>query len=462
MSLCKRLTLKKLLLIAIALLLFPISAPASAQSSCTADSPCELEVWIVFTDHRLDWAKERANEFMELHPEYTVTIVPQENYFTLLDAYALASDQGITPEISQISDIGTRFVLDAGYFKPVYEIIAGREEVLGHPVDFEDFIPLLSSYYTLDGEWASVPWNSSTPILYANMNLLRQVGLDAPLPTTWQELEAACVQLQPLVDDGTITGCFTAPLESWHFEQWLAQHNADLVNNGNGRDERATEVDLTSDAAIAIAQWHQDMYNSGYFVYTGSRDDTRGPLQVFSSQQAAFYISTSASAGSVTASAAETGVEVLTGRMPYNADFGWTGNIIGGGSMWITDGLEPEIEEGALAFLLFFSNTENAASWHQISGYVPVRQSAVDLLEEQDWYEQNPNFLVASQQLADGQVTSATRGAVLGPFTEIRHLISQALENAMLTGGDVTAIMAQAEEEANVLLEDYNLLFVGE
>lgn len=460
MSLCKRLPIRMLLLVAIVMLLVPISAPASAQSSCTPDSPCEIEVWIVFTDHRLDWALERADEFMARHPEYKVTITPQESYFALLDAYALAAEQGTTPEIAQVFEVGTQFVLDAGFFKPVNQIIAGRDEVLGEPVNFEDFIPVIASYYSIEGEWASVPWNTSTPILYANMNLLRQAGLDAPLPKTWQELDAACAELQPLVDNGTITGCWTMSFESWLFEQWLAQQNAELVNNGNGREGRATEVNLTSDAAIAIAQMVKDMYSKGYFVYTGVRDDFRGSVQVFSSQQAAFMINTSAAAGSVAATAAESDIEILADRMPYNGDVGWTGNIIGGATMWVSDGLDPAVEDGALAFLLFFSNTENAASWHQVSGYVPVRQSAVDLLEQQGWYEENPNYLIASQQLADSQITPATRGAVLGTFSETRHLITQALEDGMLTGGDVGEYMADAEQDANVLLEDYNLLFV--
>ena len=42
--------------------------------------------------------------------------------------------------------------------------------------------------------------------------------------------------------------------------------------------------------------------------------------------------------------------------MVYDADVGWTGNILGGATMWITDGLgEPEIEDardGLLALLL--------------------------------------------------------------------------------------------------------------
>ena len=144
-------------------------------------------------------------------------------------------------------------------------------------------------------------------------------------------------------------------------------------------------------------------------------------------------------------------------------EVGWTGNILGGATMWISDGLSPEAEEGALAFLLFFSNTENSADWHKTSGYVPIRYSSIELLESEGWYEENPNFFVASEQLGDSQVTRATEGC------NIRHIcrnsrtsITQVIEDAMLLGGDPAELLAAAEEEANIALEEYNFLYVDE
>jgi len=435
-------------------------APAQAQG-CSADAPCELNALIGFTDHRLDWAVERAVEFGEMFPQYVVNIESFSDYEPLLDSYILSQEQGNPPEIMQLFEVGTQFAIDSGYFKPASQIIAGREEVLGQPVDFDDIIPVVSSYYTIGGEWSSVAWNTSTPILYANLNILNAAGIEE-LPVTWQEVEAACAQLQPMMEAGDINGCIVWPNHGWFFEQWLAQQNTELVNNGNGREARPTEVLLTSDAALNIVQWHKDMYNAGYYAYSGVQRDWPGTVQAFNSEQLPFIMTSSASAGGIMNNAAENGIEVGTSTMVHDGEVGWTGNILGGATMWITDGLEPEVEEGAMAFLLFFSNTANSASWHQVSGYVPVRNSSVAMLEEQGWYEENPNFLTASIQLGESEVTIATQGAVFGTFVETRNIITQAIEDAMLTDRDVGEIMAEAEAEANVLLEEYNLLYVDE
>ncbi len=460
-------------LVIIASLLVAI-APGAAQEKT------DIEVWIAFVDFRLDWAVDVANKFNEAYPQYNVTIQEYTDYEPLLDAYTLAQEQGNPPEVIQLFEVGTQFALDSGWFRAVSEIVAGREEIGGQAVAFDDIVPVVSGYYTIGGDWSSVPWNTSTPIFYANTNLMEQAGVEA-IPTTWQELEAACEQFQPLKEAGTIAGCITWPNHGWFYEQWLAQQNELLVNNGNGREGRPSEVNLTSDASVNIVQFHKDMYDKGYYVYSGVQRDWTGTVQSFSSQQVPFIMTSSASAGGITNSALETGFDVVTSRMVYDGEVGWTGNIIGGATMWITAQDDPAVEEGALAFLLYFNNTENAASWHAASGYVPIRDSAITLLENVaadndlgwdidnktrnalpagNWFELNPNFRTASDQLGESELTLATAGAVFGTFVETRNIVTQAIEDVMLLGLDPAERLAAAEAEANVLLGEYNQLYV--
>jgi len=449
---------RKGLLFSLLLVIFAVMSvvPAVAQ-----DDPTQIEVWIAFTDFRLDWAVDRAAEFNEMYPEYEIVIQEFSDYEPLLEAYTLAQQQGNQPAAIQLFEVATQFALDSGWFKSVNEIIAGRDAILDQPVDFDDIVEVVSAYYTIDGEWASVAWNTSTPILYANMNLLSEAGVEE-IPTTWQELEAACAMFEGMMEAGDLSGCITWPNHGWFFEQWLAQQNTLLTDNGNGRDGRASEIILTSDAAINILQWHKDMYNAGYYAYSGVQRDWPGTVQAFNAQQVPFIMTSSASAGGITQAAAENGVEVVTSNMVYDAEVGWTGNILGGATMWVSDGLDPEIEEVVTAFLLFFSNTENSADWHKVSGYVPVRNSSIELLQSEGWYDENPNFLVASTQLGESEVNRATEGAIFGTFVETRDIITQAIEDVMLTDAEVIDVLTDAEQEANILLEEYNLLYVEE
>ena len=50
---------------------------------------------------------------------------------------------------------------------------------------------MLSYYASADGNLYSMPFNSSTPILYYNKDAFARAGLDPDRPpTTWQEVEA--------------------------------------------------------------------------------------------------------------------------------------------------------------------------------------------------------------------------------------------------------------------------------
>lgn len=432
------------------------AAALTVMPSFAQTTPTDVRVWIGFTDKRLDWVREVAAQFNEEHPEYNVIVDGYANYEEILDATVLAIDQGNPPAVVHWFEVGTQFARDSGYFKPIEDAIAGREEILGVTVDVSDFIPPVSSYYTVEGKFTSMPWNSSSPILYSNMELLREAGIETP-PATWQEVEAACEAIMAL---GKTQGCITWPNHGWFFEQWLAQQDATIANNDNGRTERATEILLNSDAAVTTATWWQDLYNKGYYTYTGVQRDWDGTQQGLQSGNVAMIITSSADAGNITTAAAENNVEVVTSRMPYNDETGWTGNLIGGGSLWLMNGLDPVVEDGAVAFMLYLNTTENAAAWHKLTGYLPITTSSAALLEEEGWFEENPNFRVAYDQINDSTVTTATRGAMLGTFNETRNVLTQAIEDLMLQGGDPAERLTAASEEANELLAEYNQLYV--
>jgi sn-glycerol 3-phosphate transport system substrate-binding protein len=469
-------------LIGMALVIFAISGLAAAQT-CSEDAPCDIVMWQIFSDHRGDWAIDAANRFNDLYPQYNVIVEQPGDYFQLLDQYTLAQEQGNPPAIAQVFDAGLQFSADSGFFKYADDIIAGRDEILGQAVNFDDIIPVVSRYYTVDGRWASVAWNTSTSISYANMDLLGAAGIES-IPTTWNELLAACEALEAAAAAGNLPenyeGCAAWPFDNWFSEQWLAQMNQFLVNNENGRAGRATELLLTTDEFTSIANFYQELYNNDYYVYTGTRRDWTGTRNLFGNGQVAFALFSSASARGVLEDAAATGFEVQTGFLIRNDDYDWAGNILGGATMWITDGLEPEIEDGAMAFLLFMSNTENSASWHTASGYVPIRTSSVELLsnlqpdnnlfwdvdaqtltsiDSSDWYADNPNFLTASSQLGESTVNNATAGAKFGTFRETRDLIEAGMEDVMLNGRDPMTVFSDVKAEADVLLEEYNFLY---
>ncbi len=447
--------MKKLVLVSIVLVM--MLALAVPMSSTGAQDKIPIDVWISFQDYRLDWAQNVAAEFNAVYPQYEVNITGGYSYETMFAQVAVAAEQGQLPAVVHYFEAATQDARDSGLFKPIAEALDGRTEINGLPVDLDDYVDPVIAYYTLDGEFTSMPWNTSSAIMFSNMRYLNAAGWDAP-PATWNEVDAACEAVMAL--DDAPEYCWTFPNHGWFFEQWLAQQDALYVNNGNGREDRATEVAFNSEAGVAILQWLSDQYDKGYLYYSGAQGGESWSTvdQAYSTQQVAMAVYSSSDTTLYTEMGEEGGFETIASFMPYNDETGWTGNLIGGATLWLVDGLEPEVEDGALTFLLYFTNTEYAADWHKVTGYIAIRHSSNELLEAEGYFEENPNQTVAADQLDQSTITPATSGALVGGFPSIRNEVTAAIDRVLLTDEDPAAVLDAAAEASNTIIEEYNLL----
>jgi len=447
---------KNVLLAMLAVVLAAVAlVPAFAQDKI------QVPVWIAFTDARLDWAREKAVVFNEQFPQYEVVIEGYADYESLFSAAALAYEQGTQPAIVQYFEAATQDARDASLdgvsqFKSVADVFGDRTEINGLPVDFDVFVDAIRNYYTLDGSFTSFPWNTSSAIMFSNQSLLDAAGV-TEIPDTWAEVEVACAAIMAL--ETAPANCITWPNHGWFFEQSVAQQGADLVNNGNGREARADETFINSEAAVAYVSWWKSMQDQGYYVYTGAQRDWGGTYNAFVAQQVAMLIYSSSDTTVVTNDGAAAGFDVVASFMPHNGEVENSGNLIGGASLWLSNGLTTETEDGALTFLTWFTNAENAADWHKFTGYVPVSKAAIELLEAEGWYTESPNSLVASAQLAAATTSSATAGAIVGAFPAIRGYVTTAIEDVLVNGRDVQEALDEAKSLADETLSEYNLLF---
>jgi len=442
---------KLLSLIMLVALMVPlvVAVPiAQAQEEIPEDAVV-IDFWHAFGGGRKLLIERMVADYNYTHPGTFVRVEFKGSYRDTLNAAILAAQQGNAPHIVQIFEIGSQLALDTGIFAPLED--AAQNSPVWQP---EDYIEGVANYYNIDGKFNSMPWNSSNPILYYNKDMFREAGLDpeAP-PETFEEMLDAC---DKIVSSGTAKNCISWPLHSWLFEEWMANQGAELANNGNGRDDRATEVYLTGDAAKTIVNWWKEMNDKGYYAYSGKLEDWDGADAIFVSGQAAMEITSTSDVVQRQNDAAENGFELGTGYLPYPADSERQGVVIGGASMWMT-GDHPEEElEAAVDFVIWFTNTENAIRWHKATGYFPIRKSAVDVLEFQDWFELNPAYTAAFAQLLGTKVNRATQGALIGAFPEVRTIIEQAVEKILAGEATVDEALEAAKVEADKAIEEYN------
>lgn len=427
-------------------LILALTFVTSAQHVSAQD--ITVEFWHTFGDElRFDWIQARADAYNEAHPEVEVIPVYKGISDETLQATVLAARQGQAPALVQVDGTSSQLALDSGIFQPVSAVA---------DVDFSDYIEPVISYYTIGGEVNSVPFNSSSPVLYFNKDLMMQAGLDPENPpTTFSEVLETCATFDAAQLGAT---CMALTPYSWLFEQWMSEQNAQLLNNGNGRQERATASNIDSEAGRNIFEFYKDLSDQGYLTNTGKLSDTVGTNAIFSEQEALMTINSTAGLGNLLVAAEENGFELGVGVFPIPDGSARNGVSIGGASLWIAASIPQPEAEAALDLALFLTNTENMASWHEVTGYYPVRTSSVDLLRERGWFEGNPLQVVAFDQLLSTEPNIANAGPLTGANIQMRTVIEQNIQK-VLSGQGVAEVAQTADEQVDAALTEYNQNF---
>src|SRR5680860_1207039 len=134
---------------------------------------------------------ERLNEiaagYNASQDDFVITPVYRGTYTETMTGAIAAFRAGEQPHIVQVFEVGTATMMSAeGAIYPVYELMADYDV----PFDQSAYLPAVASYYVSDeGNLLSMPFNSSTPVLWYNQDALDELGLE--VPATWDELEAA-------------------------------------------------------------------------------------------------------------------------------------------------------------------------------------------------------------------------------------------------------------------------------
>ncbi|STD25036.1 glycerol-3-phosphate transporter periplasmic binding protein [Enterobacter asburiae] len=68
--------------------------------------------------------------------------------------------------------------------------------------------------------------------------------------------------------------------------------------------------------------------------------------------------------------------------------------------------------KGVAEFLDFLAKPENAAEWHQKTGYLPITKAAYDLTREQGFYSKNPGADIATRQMLNKPPLPFTKACV--------------------------------------------------
>jgi sn-glycerol 3-phosphate transport system substrate-binding protein len=391
-----------------------------------------------------------AEGFNQSQSDYRITPVFRGSYAEALTAAIAAFRANEQPAIIQVFEVGTGTMMAAeGAVYPVHQLMADYDK----PFNPEDYLASVVGYYSdTEGNILSLPFNSSTPIMYYNKDVFAAAGLDPETPpATWGEMEAA---MRQIVDSGSASCGMTTGWVSWiQTENFSALHDLPYGTLENGFGGLGTEFVMNNEHLARhwdnLKSWHDE----GLFRYGGPAGGADAP-PAFYSAECGIYMNSSASLAGVVAN---TDFEVGFAPLPFYDDVieSPMNSIIGGATLWVLQGRPAAEYEAVAAFFEYLSQPEVQASWHQDTGYLPITYAAYDLGIEQGYYEANPGTDTSIEQMTRVEPSENSKGIRFGSYTQIRDIIDEEFEAVL--GGDKTGAQAldALVERGNGLLREF-------
>jgi sn-glycerol 3-phosphate transport system substrate-binding protein len=394
---------------------------------------------------------QMVNEFNGAQEKCYVVYTYQGSYDDSLNKLKAGLQSNDTPTVIQLFDIATRLMVDLDVVTPVQDFIDAEN------YDVSDLEPNVLAYYTVNGKQYSMPFNTSTPILYYNKDMFTAAGLDPENPPrTFEEFEVAARALTTKNADGTTIYGGAFAIYGWFFEQFLAVSGGYYADNNNGRDALATAATFNSPEGVAIMEWWKRMYDEGIMGnYGRTTVDTRNAF--LAGQTAMFIDSTAVLRGMMDSSAGKFELGTAFLPRPNEEAFDQFGTIIGGGSLWMIKD-RPDIEkECAWEFIKYMGSAPVQAYWQTMSGYFPIRKAAYEETLAVEWMAKYPPFNTAIDQLHAAPNNRVTNGGLIGVFPTARQTIEGAIEEILAGKSTPQEALDNAAKIVTDAIVEYNL-----
>ncbi len=424
-----------------------VPAPAAGQT-------VDLTVWTAFSGSLGTTFDHLVSQFNSSQSQYHVTAVYKGSYPQVLSDTIAAFKAHAAPDITQIFDAGTATIMDsAGSYVPVYKLMSEYKI----PFATSDFIGGAASYYeTSSDQLDSMPFNSSTPVLYYNKAELQAAGIASP-PATWSELETDAATLAAHGQKCALssTGAYVMWSDMEEFSTWNGYPYATQDNGYTA--VKGVQLEINSAPIVDHLALLGRLASKGEYIWNGTSTST---VPLFTNGTCAMYEQSSASLNTIQAAAkfpfgvAELPVVAGDKAAPQNT-------VVGGASLWVMSGAPAVHYRGDAEFLHFLMSPQSQAYWASNTGYVPVTGAASSLLQSQGFYTGHPNDLVAVKELTNKAPTPTTRGIRLGYLPEVRQAEASAIASVLSGKQTASAALASAESQGNAILSQFASQYGG-
>jgi sn-glycerol 3-phosphate transport system substrate-binding protein len=121
-----------------------------------------VDMWHAMGGARIELIEGIVQDFMDQNPNINVVVQFTGSYNDTLNKTTAAAKAGNAPHVFHLYEIGTLGMANSGMVVPIDDLSKWET------IDWDAFFSPVGTYYTISGTHYSMPFNSSTPLLYYN------------------------------------------------------------------------------------------------------------------------------------------------------------------------------------------------------------------------------------------------------------------------------------------------------
>jgi len=340
-------------------------------------SPVEIEFWHAMSGVNGEALQKLTDDFNTANENITVKLVHQGGYRDLFDKLMGAAKAKQLPTIAQVYSnrlswyISKDLVEDLKPYMENENIGLTKEEV-------EDFPQLLLDDGIWDGKQFAMPFNKSQMVLYYNVDMFKEAGLE--VPTTWEEWKEAARQLT--VDengdgDPEVYGLVLANNLSTDIAPWVKQAGGVIIS------EEEDKINFDTPETKEAVEFLNSMIQENIARLAGEDGSANVPLQ---QGRAAMCVASTSAIPYIEKGAVE-GLNWFAAPLP---GYKTNDQLFYGTNVTVFNTDSPEEKLAAWEYVKYLTSPESTAYFSQNTGYLPVRKSVKELDSYKKYLEENP------------------------------------------------------------------------
>ena len=430
-----------------------IAATLSASAAFAQDK-VKFEYWYGLSGQLGDVVQQTCDRFNASQDEYEITCVGQDGYANAVQASIAAFRAKQHPTVVQAYDAGTADLMMSGEFYPVHQMMADFDI----EIDWDDYFPGIANYYASSkGELFSMPFNSSTPMLYINKAHYAAAGLEA-FPETWEQFEQ---NLKTVKASGQDCAYGYAPSTWIDLEQFSMAHGVPIATNNNGYDGLNSKYLYNTTIHVKHMENIKRWYDENLLEIRTSQGGLNA-RDSFAQGECSHYFGSIASHQAVT--------NLVDGKFDWDVTMipvyegtERKNTVVGGASLWVLSGTSDDESRGAAEYLKFRATPESEEFWSTNTGYIPVTKTGFDTLVSKGFYDNAP---YKGRELALDSLTYTdpgplTRGIRLGGFIQARSEWSNEVQAALQGDKTMQEALDTAVQRSNAILNKFARTYRG-